>query len=87
MKKGIFLLASVAMLMFAGCGESSGGATSIAPSSGSNGSGSSTNTSNGNTAASSGNTAASNGDVSNTSVTNEFGLNPELGTPPQLPAS
>ena len=28
-----------------------------------------------------------NGNVSDTTITNEFGLNPELGTPPPLPAS
>jgi uncharacterized lipoprotein YehR (DUF1307 family) len=66
MKKGLFLLASVVMLMLAGCGES-GGVTSA-----------------------SGNTnsvAVDNGEVSKTTITNEFGLNPDLGTPPPLPAS
>ena len=28
-----------------------------------------------------------NGDTSDTTITNEFGLNPSLGTPPPLPAS
>ena len=28
-----------------------------------------------------------NGDTSDTTITNEFGLNPALGTPPPLPAS
>jgi hypothetical protein len=31
--------------------------------------------------------AVDNGEVSKTTITNEFGLNPSLGTPPPLPAS
>jgi len=28
-----------------------------------------------------------NGDITTTTITNEFGINPSLGTPPPLPAS
>jgi hypothetical protein len=80
MKKGIFLLASITMLMLAGCGEGSSGAT--AASSGTGGS-----TSNTNTTPTTPTTVVNNGNVSSTTTANGLGvsLNPSLGTPPPLP--
>ncbi|MCX6075411.1 MAG: hypothetical protein NTW78_00825 [Campylobacterales bacterium] len=81
MKKGIFLLASITMLMLAGCGESSSGATSA--SSGTSGQTSNTGSKPVTPP------VTSNGNVSNTTTANGLGvsLNPSLGTPPPLPAS
>ena len=70
MKKVAFILASLLVIMFAGCGEGSSSASSTDTSS---------NTGSG--------VVVDNGNVSETTVTNEFGLNPSLGTPPPLPAS
>ncbi len=79
MKKGIFLLASISMLMLAGCGESSSGATSASGSTG----GSTSNTSTTPTTPA----VVDNGNVSGTTTANGLGvsLNPSLGTPPPLP--
>ncbi len=75
MKKVAFILAGLLVIMFAGCGQGS----------------SSTNVSSGNADNPSGSTGSEvvidNGDVSDTTITNEFGINPSLGTPPPLPAS
>ena len=76
MKKVAFTLAGLLVIMFAGCGQ---------------GSSSSNDVSSGNADNPSGNAGSEvvidNGNVSNTTVTNEFGINPSLGTPPPLPAS
>jgi len=80
MKKGIFLLASVSMLMLAGCGESSSGATTTS-------SGTSGSTSNTSTTPATPTVKVDNGNVSGTTTANGLGisLNPSLGTPPPLP--
>lgn len=77
MKKGIFLLASISMLMLAGCGESSSGATTTS-SGGTNNTGTTTTTPT---------VKVDNGNVSSTTTANGLGvsLNPSLGTPPPLP--
>ena len=73
MKKVAFILAGLVAIMLAGCGE------------GSSSSGASVET----ISPVEGNDVVNvdNGDVSTTTITNEFGLNPALGTPPPLPAS
>ncbi|MFA6192655.1 MAG: hypothetical protein WC665_09925 [Sulfurimonas sp.] len=77
MKKGIFLLASISMLMLAGCGESSSGATTT----------SSGGTNNTGTTPTTPTVKVDNGNVSNTTTANGLGvsLNPSLGVPPRLP--
>ena len=83
MKKSMIIFLSVlAMtLTFSGCGGSEGSVT--------NSIGSDTNTNNESNTASQGEDVIviDNGDVSLTTITNEFGLNPSLGTPPPLPSS
>jgi len=76
MRKWMISLLSVMALSltFSGCGES----------------GSATSTSNGlGDTSSVGGTEVviDNGDTTDTTITNEFGINPSLGTPPPLPAS
>jgi outer membrane lipoprotein SlyB len=71
MKKVAFILASLLAMMLAGCGEGSSSA----------GGSSTANPSENNEVV-----EVNNGDVTNTTITNEFGLNPSLGTPPPLPA-
>ena len=73
MKKVAFILAGLLVIMFAGCGEGSSASSSVDTGNPSNNTGSEV--------------VVDNGDVSDTTVTNEFGLNPTLGTPPPLPAS
>ena len=58
---------------FAGCGS---GSVDSASGTSSNGTTGSTNQ-----------LVIDNGDTTDTTITNEFGLNPTLGTPPPLPAS
>ena len=67
-------------MMFTGCGGGSvnDGSTPSAPTAQATGNES---------AAGATNTVPNNGNTAATTVTNEFGINPELGTPPVLPAS
>ncbi|MCW8837584.1 MAG: hypothetical protein OQJ77_07570 [Thiovulaceae bacterium] len=72
MKKVAFILAGLLVIMLAGCGEGSSSA------------GGSVNTID--TTSSEANKIDST-EAAQTTVTNEFGLNPALGAPPPLPAS
>jgi hypothetical protein len=80
MKKGIFLLASISMLMLAGCGESSSGATTASGSTGS------TNTTP--TTPTVGNSdvpGATTADAQVTTANNLFKIADDIGVPPALP--
>ena len=81
MKKLIITFLSVLAMAFTftGCGDSAGSITSSTPSS-NQGSTATVDQENEEL-------VVDNGDTTDTTITNEFGLNPSLGTPPPLPAS
>ena len=68
-------------MAFTGCGESGSVASSTSAIDGGSGTG------NGSSPVEKGALVIDNGDTGVTTITNEFGLNPTLGTPPPLPAS
>ena len=78
MKKLIITLLSVLAIAFTftGCGDSAGSISSSIEST--------TEAINGTDTSG---VVIDNGDTTSTTITNEFGLNPSLGTPPPLPAS
>ena len=85
----ISLLSGFALaLVFAGCGQS-GSVSSNDGTAGSTTTDAVTGavTTGGSTSDEGNGVVVNNGSVQNTTITNEFGLNPSLGTPPPLPSS